>query len=71
MAMAGVSIAAVVESSRVRGGSLVGSLAMASYDALHGNILENSGVQAWWPAFCLAYGLGAAGGLAWRIKRGR
>jgi hypothetical protein len=39
-------------------------------DALHGNILENSAVPVWWPAFCLAYDLGAAGGLAWVIKRG-
>jgi hypothetical protein len=23
----------------------------------------------WWPAFCLGYDLGAAGGLAWLIKR--
>jgi hypothetical protein len=38
-------------------------------DALHGYVLENSGVPVWWPAFCLAYDLGAAGGLAWVIKR--
>ena len=38
-------------------------------DALHGNILENSGVPVWWPAFCLAFDLGAAGGLAWVMKR--
>jgi hypothetical protein len=38
-------------------------------DALHGNVVENSGVPVWWPAFCLAYDLGAAGGLAWLIKR--
>ena len=39
------------------------------FDALHGHVLENSGVPAWWPAFCLAYDLGAAGSLAWLIKR--
>ena len=39
------------------------------FDALHGNVLENSGVPVWWPAFCLAYDLGAAGGLAWLITR--
>src|SRR3989442_4121743 len=27
-------------------------------DALHGNVVENSGVPVWWPAFCLAYDLG-------------
>jgi hypothetical protein len=39
------------------------------FDALHGHVLENSGVPAWWPAFCLAYDLGAAGGLAWLLQR--
>jgi hypothetical protein len=38
-------------------------------DALHGNVVENSGVPVWWPAFCLAYDLGAAGGLASLITR--
>jgi hypothetical protein len=28
------------------------------FDALHGNVLKNSGVPVWWPAFCLAYDLG-------------
>jgi hypothetical protein len=35
------------------------------FDALHGNVVNNSGVPGWWPAFCLAYDLGAAGSLAW------
>jgi hypothetical protein len=39
------------------------------FDALHGNVVENSGVPVWWPAFCLAYDVGAAGSLAWLIKR--
>jgi hypothetical protein len=39
------------------------------FDALHGNVLENSGVPVWWPPFCLAYDLGAAGTLAWLIRR--
>jgi len=34
-------------------------------DAFHGKVVENSGVPVWWPAFCLAYDLGAAAGLAW------
>ena len=34
------------------------------FDALHGYVLENSGMPIWWPAFCLAFDLGAAGGLA-------
>ena len=39
------------------------------FDVLHGNVVENSGVPAWWPAFCLAYDLGAAGSLAWLLQR--
>jgi len=38
------------------------------FDALRGEVLENSGVPVWWPAFCLAYDLGAAASLAWLIK---
>jgi hypothetical protein len=39
-------------------------------DAIHGKVLENSGVPVWWPAFCLAYDLGAAASLALLVKRG-
>jgi len=39
------------------------------FDAVHGYVLENSGVPVWWPAFCLAYDLGAAGSLAWLLQR--
>ena len=39
------------------------------FDAVHGKLVENSGMPVWWPAFCLAYDLGAAGSLAWLIKR--
>jgi hypothetical protein len=39
-------------------------------DAFHGHVVENSGVPAWWPAFCLAYDVGAAAGLAWLVTRG-
>jgi hypothetical protein len=39
------------------------------FDAFHGKVVENSGVPVWWPAFCLAYDLGAAGSLAWLITR--
>jgi hypothetical protein len=39
------------------------------FDALHRYVLENAGVPLWWPAFCLAYDLGAAAGLAWILTR--
>ena len=35
------------------------------FDALHGNVVDNPGVPLWWPAFCFAYDVGAAGCLAW------
>jgi hypothetical protein len=40
------------------------------FDAVHGYLIENSGVPAWWPAWCLAYDVGAAAGLAWLLRRG-
>jgi hypothetical protein len=39
------------------------------FDAVHGYVLENAGVPMSWPAFCLAYDLGAAGSLAWLLRR--
>ena len=39
-------------------------------DAVHGHIVANAGVPAWWPAWCLAYDVGAAGALAWLLMRG-
>jgi hypothetical protein len=39
-------------------------------DAVHGHVVENTGVPAWWPAWCLAYDVGAAAGLAWLLRRG-
>jgi len=39
------------------------------FDAVHGHVIENAGVPAWWPAWCLAYDVGAAACLAWLIKR--
>jgi hypothetical protein len=69
MVMTGFSLAAVVgfkSSAWIVVGGLAGH---GVFDALHGYVLANSGVPIWWPAFCLAYDLGAAGALAWVIKR--
>jgi hypothetical protein len=38
------------------------------FDAFHGQLYTNPGVPPWWPAFCLAYDVGAAAGLAWFLK---
>lgn len=49
---------------------VVGSLAAHGVqDAVHGHIIANAGVPAWWPAWCLAYDVGAAGALAWFLMR--
>ena len=40
-------------------------------DLAHGNVISNPGVPLWWPAFCSAYDLTAAGYLAWVLKTGR
>ncbi len=39
-------------------------------DAIHGRIVENPGVPIWWPAFCLAFDVGAAAILAWLVNFG-
>ena len=49
---------------------IVGALAAHGVqDAVHGRIVANAGVPAWWPAWCLAYDVGAAGALAWLLIR--
>jgi len=50
---------------------IVGALAgHGVQDAFHGRIVANAGVPAWWPAWCLAYDVGAAAVLAWFLMRG-
>lgn len=41
------------------------------FDLVHGGLVSNPGVPAFWPAFCSAYDLTAAAGLAWLLKSGR
>jgi hypothetical protein len=63
--MTGFLIAAIV-GFKTSAWIVVGALAdHGVFDALHGNVLANSRVPVWWPAFCLAYDLAAAGCLAW------
>ena len=38
-------------------------------DFFHADLVSNPGVPAWWPAFCGAYDVAAAGYLAWRLTR--
>ena len=71
IAMIGFTIAAVI-GFKSRAWIVVGALAgHGVFDFVHGEILENSGVPVWWPAFCCAYDLGAAAGLAWLLTGGR
>lgn len=41
------------------------------FDAVHGHVISNPGVPAWWPAFCSAYDIVAGLYLAWLLKRAR
>ena len=38
------------------------------FDLLHPLLASNPGVPSWWPAFCLAFDVGAAGVLAYQIQ---
>ena len=50
---------------------VAGLAAHGLQDAGHGHIIANAGVPAWWPAWCLAYDIGAAGALAWLLMRAK
>lgn len=51
---------------------VVGGLAAHGVqDAVHRFIVANAGVPAWWPAWCLAYDVGAAAALAWLLVRAK
>jgi uncharacterized membrane protein YGL010W len=39
------------------------------FDAVHSHLIDNAGMPPWWPAWCLAYDVGAAACLAWLITR--
>jgi hypothetical protein len=41
------------------------------FDGVHGLVIANPGVPRWWPAFCAAYDLAAAGFLAVLLLRRR
>lgn len=38
------------------------------FDLVHGRMISNPGVPAWWQAFCLTYDVTAAAYLAWLLK---
>ena len=67
--MAVFVIAAVAGFKRNAWIIVVGLAGHGFQDAIHGHIVANAGVPAWWPAWCLAYDVGAAGALAWLLTR--
>jgi hypothetical protein len=46
---------------------VAGLAAHGVLDLFHAHLVANSGMPAWWPAFCLTYDLTAASYLAWRL----
>jgi len=44
--------------------AVAGLVAHAVLDSFHGRVIDNDGVPAYWPAFCLAFDIGAAACLA-------
>ena len=48
---------------------VAGLAAHGVQDFFHMRLVANPGVPAWWPAFCGAYDVVAAGYLAWRLTR--
>ena len=46
-----------------------GLAAHGLFDFLRGGLIENPGVPAWWPAFCLSFDVVAAAGLALLLLR--
>jgi hypothetical protein len=66
----GVFVVAAVAGFKGSPWIIVGGLAAHGVqDAVHGYIVANAGVPAWWPAWCLAYDVGAASALAWILMR--
>lgn len=70
-AAAGVFI--VAAALGFRGSLWIVAAALAGHgilDIAHGRLVANPGVPAWWPGFCSAFDLVAAGYLAWRLGTG-
>jgi hypothetical protein len=58
--MTGFAIAAVVGFKRSEWIVAAALAAHGIMDVFHGHLVQNSGVPAWWPAWCFAYDVGAA-----------
>lgn len=50
---------------------VAGFAAHGLLDLVHSPLISNPGVPAWWPSFCMAYDVAAAGVFAWYLVRAR
>jgi hypothetical protein len=66
--MAGFCAAAVMGFKSSRWILVMALAGHGVFDAFHGEVIANPGVPSWWPAFCGAYDVSAAAGLAWFLK---
>jgi hypothetical protein len=69
--MVGFAVAAVAGFKSSMWIVVAGLAGHGVFDLLvHGRILDNAGVPAWWPGWCLAFDVGAAACVAWLLNRG-
>ena len=72
LAATAVFLAAVVVGFRRNLWIVVAGLAAHGvFDWFHPHLIENPGVPAFWPMFCMAYDVAAAACLALLLRRGR
>jgi hypothetical protein len=64
--MAVFTVAAVLGFKRYPGLVVAGLVGHGAFDLVHDLLITNPGVPRWWPAFCLAFDLGAGALLAAR-----
>jgi len=67
--MAGFVTAAVVGYRRSAWIVVAALAGHGVFDAVHGHLIDNPGVPAWWPEFCATYDLVAAACLGWIVAR--
>lgn len=48
---------------------VAGLFAHGVFDFFHGHVISNSGMPAWWPAFCMSYDITASVYLAFLLGR--
>jgi hypothetical protein len=66
IAMAAFAVVAVMGFRSTLWLVVIALAAHGVFDAFHDHLITNTGVPEWWPAFCGAFDVTAAGTLAWR-----